>query len=180
MQAIGEGNLFRGAHLAKKIKLAELSSQEKARLRNTVLCTLSAVLVVCAVLVGCFACSIQNPTPPSGQQQTSEGQRLYWLGVLDGTSWMPQTNESNDGRLEGFRKALPAGVSFDAKTNVLTIRFGGSHPYFKTGTIVLESQDGTISFDDGTVWSVRFSEKNAERTMTIVDSKGTTVYFSCI
>ena len=166
--------------MAKKVKLTELSEKDKAKLRSTVLYALSITTLVCAILVSCFACSQQTPTPQPSQEQTTERQRLYWTSILGDTQWEPQTNERNDGKLEGFRTALKANIIYDATSNRLVIRFGSSQPFFKQGIIDLGSCDGTVTFDDGKTWSIRFSEKNEVKYMTIVDSQNKTVYYTSL
>lgn len=166
--------------MAKKVKLTELSEKDKAKLRSTVLYSLSITTLVCAILVGCFACSQQTPTPQPSQEQTSERQRLYWTSILGDTQWEVQTNERNDGKLEGFKASLRASIIYDANANRLVLRFGSSQPFFKQGTIDLESCDGTVTFDDGKTWNVRFSEKNDVKYMTVVDSQGKTVYYTSL
>lgn len=166
--------------MAKKVKLTELTAKDKAKLRSTMLYTLSITAFVCAILVSCFACVQQTPTPQPSQEQNAEKQRLYWTSILVDTQWEPQTNERNDGKLEGFKAALRANIIYDPNANGLVILFGSSQPYFKQGQVELASSEGAIAFDDGKSWSVRFSEKNEVRYMTIVDSQGKTVYYTCL
>lgn len=151
--------------MAKKVKLTELTAKDKAKLRSTGLYTLSITTLVCAILVSCFACAQQTPTPQPSQEQNAEKQRLYWTSILGDTQWEPQTNERNDGKLEGFKTALRANIIYDPNANGLVILFGSK---------------GAIAFDDGKSWSVRFSEKNEVRYMTIVDSQSKTVYYTCL
>lgn len=96
--------------MAKKVKLTELTAKDKATLRNTVLYALSITALVCAILVSCFACTQQTPTPQPTQEQEAERKRLYWTNILGDTQWEPLTNERNDGKLEGFRTALKANI----------------------------------------------------------------------
>lgn len=166
--------------MAKKVKLTELTAKDKAKLRSTVLYTLSITTLVCAILVSCFACAQQTPTPQPSQEQNAEKQRLYWTSILVDTQWEPQTNERNDGKLEGFKTALRANIIYDPNANGLVIRFGSGQPFFKQGHVELSDSEGSIVFDDGKTWSVRFSEKNEVRYMTIVDSQGKTVYYTCL
>lgn len=166
--------------MAKKVKLTELTAKDKAKLRSTMLYTLSITTLVCAILVSCFACAQQTPTPQPSQEQNAEKQRLYWTSILVDTQWEPQTNERNDGKLEGFKAALRANIIYDPNANGLVIRFGSSQPFFKQGHVELSNSEGSIAFDDGKTWSVRFSEKNEVRYMTIVDSQGKTVYYTCL
>lgn len=164
--------------MAKKVKLVELAENDKAKLRNTALCALSLTAIVCLILVSCFACAQQTPTVSPSQAQEAERQRLYWMGILCDTNWEPQWTAQDDGILEGFKMRLDANITFDTNAKGLLIRFGT--PSLKQGSIVLESCEGKILFEDDKTWSVRFSEKNDEKYMTIEDSQGKTVYYTCL
>ncbi len=167
-----------GFGLAKKIKLADLSKEEKNKLHTTAVCSLLVTFFICVILVGCFACSQQTPNEQQNQNKTAESQRLYWTGILNDTDWTPQTNATNDGILCGLSEALPAHIRYDESTRCLVIGFGNK-PYIEYGNITLSSGEGKIELSDGSVWSVKFSEKNNVKYMTIVDSEGKTVYYDC-
>ncbi len=168
-----------GFGLAKKIKLADLSKEEKNKLRKTAVYSLLVTFLVCVILVGCFACSQQTPNEQQNPDKKAESQRLYWTGILSSdTDWNPQTNEQNDGILCGFDEAMTAHTNYDESTGCLVIGFGNK-PYIEYGNITLSSCEGNIELSDGSVWSVKFSEKNGIKYMTIVDSEGKTVYYDC-
>lgn len=167
-----------GFGLAKKIKLADLSKEEKDKLRTTAVYSLLVTFFICVILVGCFACSQQTPNEQQNSDKIAESQRLYWTGILNGTDWTPQTNGTNDGILCGLSEALPAHINYDESTSCLVIGFGDT-PYLEYGNITLSSCEGKIKLSDASVWSVKFSEKNSVKYMTIVDSEGKTVYYDC-
>lgn len=97
----------------------------------------------------------------------------YAVGASD-----QRTQRRKAGRL--LKAALRANIIYDPNANGLVIRFGSSQPFFKQGHVELASNEGAIAFDDGKTWSVRFSEKNEVRYMTIVDSQSKTVYYTCL
>lgn len=164
--------------MPKKLKLSDLSVNEKTRLSNAVITSLVVAFVAGVVVVGCLSCSQKTPSP--NPSMDGEMQRLHWMEAVCDTEWKPQTNERYDGILEGLPRALPATIWRKEGSSDLSIGFGSSMPYLKTGTIRLESREGAIVFEDGGSWMVRFSEKNGVKYMTIVDSREKAVYYTCL
>ncbi len=161
---------------AKKQKLVDLTQEEKGKVKKVTLMTLCGVVMVCIILVGCFACTQDSGQPTV--QMTAEQKIQYWTAQIIDTDWAPQTDASNDGVLDGMFMARDAKTNMDTSTGLTLIYFmADENTIFDTAQIILQSDEGIIKLANDDEWHVKFSEKNEIKYMTIKDTKDKTVYY---
>ena len=157
--------------MAKKQKLVDLDSEDKAKITKVSIVALASVAIACCILVGCFACTqAPNVTAP---EMTPEQKATYWKNTVDDVLWGP----TNDDVLDGLLDASDAKTYIDLGTGDLLIDFLFMESPFKTGKVVLSSESGDIEFSGEEKWSIKFSEKNEKLFMTVTDSNGVIVYY---
>ena len=157
--------------MAKKQKLVDLDSNDKAKIAKVSIIALATVAIACCILVGCFACTqAPNVTVP---EMTPEQKATYWKSTVDDVLWTPTNNDV----LEGLLGPSEAKTYINPGTGNLMIYFLFMETPFKTGKVVLSSESGDIEFSGEEKWSVKFSEKNEKLFMTVTDSNGVIVYY---
>ena len=162
----------------KKKKIKELSKDEKSRLVRTAAITLSAVAIVCCILVGCFACKQDVGNVNADTVMTDEQKASYWKAQIIGVSWEPMTDATNDGVLKGLFLPRDARTDMDGNTGLTVIHFMFNETdVMDSAEIVLTNESGELRFASDDVWTVKFSEKNDVLFMTITDSDGKVVYY---
>lgn len=158
--------------MAKKQKLVDLDSNDKAKIARVSIIALASVAIACCILVGCFACS-QAPKNVPATEMTPEQKASYWKSMADDVLWTP----TNDDVLDGLVGASDARTHIDSEKGDLVIDFLFMEVPFKTGKVVLSSESGEIAFSETQKWTVKFSEKNEKLFMTVTDSNSVTVYY---
>ena len=157
--------------MAKKQKLVDLDSNDKAKIAKVSIIALATVAIACCILVGCFACTqAPNVTVP---EMTPEQKATYWKSTVDDVLWTP----TNDDVLDGLYYPSEAKTYINPGTGNLMIYFLLMGTPLKTGKIILSSESGDIDFGLDGKWSVKCSEKNEKLFMTVTDSNGVIVYY---
>ena len=163
--------------MSKMKKLADLNKDEKEKVRKVTLTTFTIVILVCAILVGCFACKQAQEIDPQ-TVMTDEQKANYWKSQIIGVDWKPMTDASHDGILKGLYLPRDAKTDLDGGTGSLVIMFMyNESDVMDSALVVLSSESGQLRFATEEVWTVKFSEKNEVLYMTITDSNEKTVYY---
>ncbi len=161
----------------KKRKLVDLNKEEKGRITRISAVAILSVAIVCAVLVGCFACK-SDPVDIGVAQLTDEQKADYWKAQMMGVTWAPQTDETHNGILKGFFVPMDILTDLDSLTGKMMAYFMVTEDFvMDSAQIVLSSESGELRFESEDVWTVKFSEKNEVLYMTVTDSDGKTVYY---
>ena len=158
--------------MAKKQKLVDLDSEDKAKIARVSIVALASVAIACCILVGCFACS-QAPKNVTAPEMTPEQKATYWKNEATDVLWGP----TNEDILDSLYAPSDAKTYIDPGTGNLLIDFLFMDAPFKTGKVILSSESGDIDFGGDEKWSVKFSEKNEKLFMTVTDSNGVIVYY---
>lgn len=158
--------------MAKKQKLVDLDSEDKAKIARVSIVALASVAIACCILIGCFACS-QAPKNVTAPEMTPEQKTTYCKTTVDDVLWTP----TNDDVLDGLFGPSEVRTHIDSTSGDLLIDFLFMEVSLKAGKIVLSSESGDIEFSGEEKWSVKFSEKNEKLFMTVTDSNGVIVYY---
>ena len=158
--------------MAKKQKLVDLDSNDKAKIARVSIIALASVAIACCILVGCFACS-QAPKNVPATEMTPEQKASYWKSMTDDVLWEP----TNDDVMDGLLGPSDARTYVDTQMGELLIEFLFLEVPFKTGKVNLSGESGDIAFSDTEKWTIKFSEKNEKLFMTVTDSNSVTVYY---
>lgn len=161
----------------KKQKFTDLDEAAKNKLKKMSALTLAITVLVCCVLVGCFACKQERTDDPQ-TVMTDEQKAAYWTASIVDVTWKPQTDDTHDGVLKDLFLPREAKTLLDANTRAPLLYFMlNEEDYFTTARIELTSESGKLIFESEDQWDVKFSEKNEILYMTITDSDGKTVYY---
>ena len=161
----------------KKTMYTDLDEAGKKKVKKASLLTCAITLIVCCVLVGCFACKQERTDDPK-TVMTDEQKAAYWTAAITDIRWAPQTDDTHDGILKDMFLPRETKTVLDAITLKPMIYFMmNEEDYLDSATIELTSEEGKIVFQAEERWDVRFSEKNEILYMTITDSTGKTVYY---
>lgn len=160
----------------KKQKLVNLDDNEKKKVRRVSWITFISVLLVCSILVGCFACA--QDSSGSEPEMTVEQKTMYWKARLSNLRWVPMTDELNNGILAGMTAPVIAVTGYDAKTGICTVLiFSEDNKVIEGADIALKGEYGTIVLGSGDKWNLKFSEKNNVLYMTVTDENGKKVFY---
>ena len=161
----------------KKKMFADLDEAGKKKVKQASLLTCAITLIICCVLVGCFACKQERTDDPK-TMMTDEQKVAYWTAAITDVRWAPQTDDTHDGVLKDMFLPREAKTVLDGTSLELVIYFMlTGDDYLDSATIELTSEEGKLVFQSDERWDVRFSEKNEVLYMTITDSAGKTVYY---
>lgn len=161
----------------KKKMYADLDEAGKKKVKQASMLTCAITLIICCVLVGCFACKQERTDDPK-TQMTDEQKVAYWTASITDVLWAPQTDDTHDGILKDMFLPRDAKTVLDGTTLKPMIYFMIDETnYLDSASIELTSEEGKLVFLSEEKWDVRFSEKNEVLYMTITDSAGKTVYY---
>ncbi len=77
----------------RKQKYTDLDEAGKLKVRKASLMSLVITVIVCSVIVGCFACKQEN-TPDPKTVMTDKQKAAYWTASIADLRWFPQTDEN--------------------------------------------------------------------------------------
>ena len=161
----------------KKKMYADLDEAEKKKVKQASMLSIGIVVLVCCVLVGCFACKQERTDDPK-TMMTDEQKVAYWTASITDVRWAPQTDDTHDGVLKDMFLPREAKTLLDGTTLKPMIYFMlDEENYLDSAIIELENESGSLLFQSEERWDIRFSEKNEVLYMTITDSNGKTVYY---
>ena len=156
----------------------DLDEAGKTKVRKASFMSLAITVIVCLVIVGCFACTQENTKPDAQSVMTDEQKVAYWTAKIMDVSWFPQTDDTHDGILKDLFLARDARTVLDTNTGDLILYFlFDEENFFTSAKINLTNESGKLVFESDEQWDIRFSEKNEIMYMTITDSNGNTVYY---
>ena len=163
---------------SKNKTFKDLDEAGKTKIGKASFMSLAITVIVCLVIVGCFACKQENTMPDAQSVMTDEQKVAYWTAKIMDVNWFPQTDDTHDGILKDLFLARDARTVLDSNTSALIIYFMIDEDNFLiNASIELENEAGKLIFESEDQWDVRFSEKNEIMYMTITDSDGKTVYY---
>ena len=151
--------------MAKKLNLEDLSTDEKKKLGKVSFISIFSVILLCVIIVSCFACSNDGNHLTAAQQ--AEADKAYWKSAVANTTWTASTTDKNDGILDGQTVKLDLEISYEKATDKLSVYFKSGNVEMLNGTLTLDSSKGKIAIAEGDTWDIKLSEKNDVMYLTI-------------
>lgn len=162
--------------IVKKQKLEDISIDEKKHVILICESVLLGAVLLALFMVSCVACSM-GPDPEP--EMTNEQKAAYWSVAVMDAYWYPMVDGNHNGILKNLYAPRDVKTVFDSNSRQLIAYFMfDPENFMDSAVLTLESEFGKLNFDTEDEWTVKFSEKNEIKYMTITDSDGKVVYYS--